>query len=675
MKKSIATGTKRGSVGILILKALSSGDKYGYEILKEVEEKSGGEYFLKQPSLYSSLKRMAANGLITSYWEDSDIGGRRHYYNLTEAGKQKLENSNFQWPASKGFVKDMFADQTPTTPSVSEEPKAEIVAEKSSIDIVKEEVAKIEAEATETVEEVNEIIEQPTISSKGLVLPTINPKQQDLFSMAPEPQPEPVVETEVEEAEIDDDTPPFEIDEPKEEVKEAEEVVEETKEPEVEVEQKEKYTETPETFVQMPIFEEEQTTFTPPAEEKEEEIKYIDSVAHKGEFNKLTKELKKENSFLNKPNSYKPSFNYKTDTNLENSDSLYGSYELKDELENAFSGFNFEGSEQSSKGFDNLGLEENEPEVEETEELININEPVESAEAETIETNEAQPEEDIDYKQIMGDLFSDDSVEEETNYTPQELPRINVSSNINVSLKPSGNKENKNTYTPPQFDTNPEEYEQRQPSYTKLEDSKLFNSPAPVIDRQAQTVTNHIKAPAPLDSDYSNSILQDTYLEDVKVRVHKKETKNIKMTTNYVSINKLNSSVSLTMFILMLIQIAVLYISLTNGGYLKENDNYIFIGTLAFIFAPGFIRYLIYAFNPNRKLELRYSLTNKLTTNLMLFLILLVLTYAINLFMGMTNLNQMDFIVTWLLPAVISANLLIAPIVKYLLLKRRAYYY
>ncbi len=76
----------RGSVNNIILRTLVNGDKYGYEIIKEVEEYSDGKIILKQPSLYSSLTRFEEKKFVSSYWGDSDIGGRRHYYHLTEAG-------------------------------------------------------------------------------------------------------------------------------------------------------------------------------------------------------------------------------------------------------------------------------------------------------------------------------------------------------------------------------------------------------------------------------------------------------------------------------------------------------------------------------------------------------------------------------------------------------------
>lgn len=84
-RKRIAS---RGSVNNIILKTLVNGDKYGYEIIKEVEEYSDGKISLKQPSLYSSLSRFEDKKFVSSYWQDSDIGGRRHYYHLTELGMQ-----------------------------------------------------------------------------------------------------------------------------------------------------------------------------------------------------------------------------------------------------------------------------------------------------------------------------------------------------------------------------------------------------------------------------------------------------------------------------------------------------------------------------------------------------------------------------------------------------------
>lgn len=81
----------RGQISTLILMCLTDADMYGYEIINAVYSKTNGKVSIKQPSLYSSLKRMEEQSLISSYWRDSEIGGRRHYYHLTDLGKKHLE--------------------------------------------------------------------------------------------------------------------------------------------------------------------------------------------------------------------------------------------------------------------------------------------------------------------------------------------------------------------------------------------------------------------------------------------------------------------------------------------------------------------------------------------------------------------------------------------------------
>ncbi|MBE7074390.1 MAG: PadR family transcriptional regulator [Clostridiales bacterium] len=90
----------RGQLSTIILNTLLDKDKYGYEIIEEVLSKTNGKVSIKQPSLYSSLKRMEEQSLISSYWRDSEIGGRRHYYHLTDLGKKHLEKWQADIPLS-----------------------------------------------------------------------------------------------------------------------------------------------------------------------------------------------------------------------------------------------------------------------------------------------------------------------------------------------------------------------------------------------------------------------------------------------------------------------------------------------------------------------------------------------------------------------------------------------
>lgn len=99
MKESICS--QRGSVNSFLLSALESGDKYAYEIGKAVKEISNGKYVLKEASLYSGLKRLEAQGFLTSYKKDLENGLTRRYYSLTEEGRHKLSALDFSWESEQ----------------------------------------------------------------------------------------------------------------------------------------------------------------------------------------------------------------------------------------------------------------------------------------------------------------------------------------------------------------------------------------------------------------------------------------------------------------------------------------------------------------------------------------------------------------------------------------------
>lgn len=84
--------TSNGQVQYLILDSLSDGSKYGLEIIEFITKKTHGGYILKKPTLYSCLTRLEKKGLVSSsFWGESEFGGKRHYYALTDEGKENLE--------------------------------------------------------------------------------------------------------------------------------------------------------------------------------------------------------------------------------------------------------------------------------------------------------------------------------------------------------------------------------------------------------------------------------------------------------------------------------------------------------------------------------------------------------------------------------------------------------
>ncbi|MDE5766546.1 MAG: helix-turn-helix transcriptional regulator [Clostridia bacterium] len=104
----------RGHINTIILRALYEGDKYGYEIMNDIELKSHGQYSLKQPTLYSALKRLENQGYIKAYWKTDEVssGGRRKYFKLTESGKEITEKNLAEWEYSRTIIDRLISDRS-----------------------------------------------------------------------------------------------------------------------------------------------------------------------------------------------------------------------------------------------------------------------------------------------------------------------------------------------------------------------------------------------------------------------------------------------------------------------------------------------------------------------------------------------------------------------------------
>lgn len=87
----------RNHIDTIILHLLSEQDRYGYEVYKEVPERTGGAYEVKEPSLYSAFRRLERDKLISSYWGDESQGGRRKYYTITKTGRSQYTQAIAQW--------------------------------------------------------------------------------------------------------------------------------------------------------------------------------------------------------------------------------------------------------------------------------------------------------------------------------------------------------------------------------------------------------------------------------------------------------------------------------------------------------------------------------------------------------------------------------------------------
>ena len=87
----------KGTLDMLVLKALHLAPMHGWGITERIEQWSGDVLLVNQGSLYPALYRLQRQGWITSAWRVTENGRRARYYALTAAGRKQLEVEQRQW--------------------------------------------------------------------------------------------------------------------------------------------------------------------------------------------------------------------------------------------------------------------------------------------------------------------------------------------------------------------------------------------------------------------------------------------------------------------------------------------------------------------------------------------------------------------------------------------------
>ena len=87
----------QGTLDLLILKALATGELHGLGVSRRVEQMTKGTFVVQPGSLFPALHRLEEAGWLTSKWEASENNRRAKYYALTRAGKKQLGEETAQW--------------------------------------------------------------------------------------------------------------------------------------------------------------------------------------------------------------------------------------------------------------------------------------------------------------------------------------------------------------------------------------------------------------------------------------------------------------------------------------------------------------------------------------------------------------------------------------------------
>jgi len=87
----------KGTLDVLVLKALSWQSMHGFEITRWLERQSGHRLALEDAALYQALYRLERRGLVVAQWGTTEEGRRARFYDLTPSGRRELRAETAHW--------------------------------------------------------------------------------------------------------------------------------------------------------------------------------------------------------------------------------------------------------------------------------------------------------------------------------------------------------------------------------------------------------------------------------------------------------------------------------------------------------------------------------------------------------------------------------------------------
>jgi transcriptional regulator len=87
----------QGTLDLLILTAIGSGELHGLGISRRIEQITHGTFLVKPGSLFPALHRMEEAGWLASDWGESENNRRARFYRLTKTGHRQLGAETAQW--------------------------------------------------------------------------------------------------------------------------------------------------------------------------------------------------------------------------------------------------------------------------------------------------------------------------------------------------------------------------------------------------------------------------------------------------------------------------------------------------------------------------------------------------------------------------------------------------
>jgi transcriptional regulator len=97
MKPTRTPDLLRGTLDMMILKALSLGPTHGHGVARRIHAISGDVLDTQEGSLYPALHRLLARGDVSASWKQSESNRRARFYSLTASGRRRLTREQSTW--------------------------------------------------------------------------------------------------------------------------------------------------------------------------------------------------------------------------------------------------------------------------------------------------------------------------------------------------------------------------------------------------------------------------------------------------------------------------------------------------------------------------------------------------------------------------------------------------
>lgn len=101
----------QGTLDMIILQTLRSGQQHGYGIVQLIRARSSDVLQLETGSLYPALHRLEKRGWIRSEWKSTENNQRAKYYQLTAAGRRQLELEHDRWTRYAAAIASVMKPQ------------------------------------------------------------------------------------------------------------------------------------------------------------------------------------------------------------------------------------------------------------------------------------------------------------------------------------------------------------------------------------------------------------------------------------------------------------------------------------------------------------------------------------------------------------------------------------